>query len=85
MSENTKPQNIKSLSSKETAEVAIESAAEPGVIFNIGNTIANAQQSISGAATNLAALSLCMIIRCASELENRGVKLPLPKFARKLV
>jgi hypothetical protein len=64
---------------------AINSVTDPGVFLNLGNAFLNAAQSAIATTVNVATAALCASIRMASELEKRGMPLPLPNALRKFV
>lgn len=67
------------------SRIAVNSSTDPGVQFNIGNTAMNLKAGFEAAALTAGAGLLCFGIRLASEFQAQGRKLPLPKFAQKLI
>lgn len=60
------------------AKVALNSATDPSVIFNIGNAIYSWPSSRLAASINLSMAAFCALVRCTSELRNMGINPPLP-------
>lgn len=60
------------------ARAATNVLSEAGFLFNVGNTVMNAQQGLAAAAFPATAAVICAAIRAASECQAQGRKLPLP-------
>jgi len=64
---------------KAFAQAAINSATDPGVILNLGNTALVIEQNLAAGLANMATSTLCFAVRGVTELRKIGVPIPLPK------
>ena len=74
------------MNKKNVAEVSVESIADPGVQFNLGNIIMNfSRGNLGGVYFNVIGALLCLAVRGVGELRKKGVFIKLPKILNKLV